>query len=80
MNDKPCNTCANFDPIKKGDGSRLTRHGWCSVQSVYPAREAPGQTFPPGVKRVEPGELAKPMIVEAKGIVAFCTLYKEKAK
>lgn len=78
MNDKPCNTCANYDPIKKGDGSRPTRHGWCSVQSIYPAREMPGQTFPPGVARAESGALATPHIVEAQGIVRHCTLYKAK--
>ena len=78
MNDKPCNTCVHFDPIKKGDGSKPTRHGWCAVQSVYPAVENPGQTFPPGVKRAEPGELATPHIVEAKGIVKHCLQRKEK--
>lgn len=80
MNDKPCQTCSNFDPIKKGDGAKPTSHGWCSVQSFYPAKEMSGQTFPPGVRRVEPGELAKPHIVEAKSIVRYCTLYKAKNK
>lgn len=78
MSDKPCNTCRNFDPIVKGDGKVPTRHGWCAVQSVYPAAEMPGQTFPPGVKRAEPGELAKPHIVEAKGIIPACALRRDK--
>lgn len=78
MSDKPCNTCAHFDPIVKGDGKRPTNHGWCAVKSKYPAVEMPGQTFPPGVARVEPGELAQPHIVEAKSIVRHCQQYKAK--
>ena len=78
MSDKPCNTCAYYDPIIKGDGSKPTNHGWCAIKSKYPAVEMPGQTFPPGVDRVEPGELAVPHIVEAKGIVRHCQQYKAK--
>lgn len=80
MNDKPCESCVHYDPIIKGDGKRPTRHGWCAVKSVYPAVEMPGQTFPDGVKRAAPGELATPHIVEAKGVVPHCTLIRLKAR
>lgn len=78
MADKPCDTCRNFDPIVKGDGKVTTRHGWCAAKSEYPAVEMPGQVFPPGVKRVQPGELAKPCIVGTKEIVPACALRRDK--
>jgi hypothetical protein len=78
MADDPCKTCQHYDPIKKGK-SKEARHGWCSIQSLYPAKEQPGQTFPAGVRRVPPGELAKPLIVTGSEVVSHCMLYRRKA-
>jgi hypothetical protein len=78
INDKPCNKCANFDPIRIGDGRRQAPHGRCAVQSIYLAVDPPGQEAPPGVKRAEAGELAKPHIVEAAGIVRHCALFRAR--
>lgn len=78
MADQPCKTCQHYDPIKKGK-NKEARHGWCSIQSLYPAKEQPGQTFPAGVKRARPGELAKPVIVTGTGVVSHCMLYRRKS-
>lgn len=77
MATEPCKNCQYYDPIKKGK-DKEARHGWCAAQSTYPATEQPGQTFPPGVKRAEPGELATPVIVVGKDAVKHCTLFRSK--
>ena len=71
MNDKACGTCVNFDGV-----TTKSNHGRCAVQSVYPTKEQPGQTFPAGVKRAAPGELAKPVIVTRLEVVGNCTKYR----
>jgi hypothetical protein len=78
MADKPCNTCKNYDAITVRDGKDVGRHGRCAVKSTYPAVEQQGQTFPPGVKRVAPGERAKPEIVVGEEVIPACTLYRSK--
>jgi hypothetical protein len=77
MADKPCNTCANYDPIVRGR-IRVAKHGRCIPRSTYPAKEQHGQSFPPGCARAEPGELAKPHIVVGSNIVRACELYRAK--
>lgn len=73
MNSLKCSDCKYYDAIKSGR-SKVAVHGWCSVKSVYPFKEGPGQVFPPGVRRVESGELpAKPEIVEGAKVVKTCT-------
>lgn len=74
MAEKPCVTCQFYDPIIRG--TKAGRHGRCAAKSTYPAEEQRGQVFPPGVKREEPGVLAKPVIVLGKGIERACTLYR----
>lgn len=78
MSDKPCASCTHYDPILVGGNRKEAHHGWCAVQSVYPAIEQPGQTFPDGVRRAEPGEPAKPHIVTGTGVVKLCTLRRDK--
>lgn len=78
MSDKPCASCAHYDPIVVGGNRRPARHGWCAVKSIYPAAEQPGQTFPSGVRRAEPGALATPHIVTGAGIVPTCHLRRDK--
>jgi hypothetical protein len=78
MSDKPCASCVHYDPIVIGGNRKEGRHGWCAVQSVYPAAEHPGQTFPDGVRRARPGELAKPHIVTGAGVVPLCVLRRDK--
>lgn len=73
MNDKPCGSCVNFDRV-----SVRSSHGRCAVQSVYPYKEQPGQSFPVGVKRAAPGVLAKPVIVTKLQIVGNCAKYRSK--
>lgn len=77
MADKPCDTCVNYDPIIRGKDS-TGRHGRCVPRSTYPHAEQAGQSFPPGCKRAEPGELAKPAIVVGSEIVRSCELYRGK--
>ncbi len=77
MAEDPCKKCQHYDPIKKGK-DKEARHGWCSIQSLYPAREQSGQVFPPGVRRAQPGELAKPVIVIGNDVVKHCTLFRSK--
>ncbi len=74
MNASPCGLCMNFDPIYVG--GKLKRHGRCAVKSHYPAQEGPGQLFPPGVRRVEPGQLAKPHIVAKDEVVSACGQFR----
>ena len=76
MADKPCETCQHYDPILRG--TTAGRHGRCAVKSTYPNKEQKGQVFPPGVRREEPGVLAKPEIVVGAGIVPACNLYRAK--
>ena len=76
MADKPCETCLYYDPIIRG--MRPGRHGRCAMKSTYPAAQQPGQVFPPGVKRAEPGELAKPLIVVGKEVASNCSVYRAK--
>jgi hypothetical protein len=73
LNNHPCGGCLHFDRITpKGN------HGRCAVQSVYPYKEQAGQAFPAGVKRAEPGALAKPVIVTRAQIVEGCAKYRSK--
>lgn len=76
MNDKPCKECKHCDPIVVGDGTRNNRHAWCAAKSEYPAQEALGQVFPAGVRRVAPGELARPVIVVASDVVKHCDRFR----
>jgi hypothetical protein len=78
VNDKPCNLCANYDPIKRLDKARSGR-GWCAVKSIYPTVEPPERSFPPGVKRAEDGELAKPKIVVGKLVESHCAQFRAKS-
>lgn len=77
MADKPCNTCQNWDPIIVGK-SREACHGRCAAKSTYPAVEQGSQHFPPGVRRVENGQLAKPVIVIGTETMVSCTIYCAK--
>lgn len=77
MADKPCETCAYYDPIMRG--TREGRHGRCAEKSVYPYAEERGQVFPPGVKRAELGERARPVIVMGKETVVSCGTYRAKS-
>lgn len=78
MAEEPCKKCQHYDVIKKGK-DKEARHGWCAVQSLYPAKEQPGQTFPPNIQRVKPGELAKPFIVIGSECVKHCTRFRSKS-
>lgn len=79
LNDKPCDLCKNFDPIRRGDGSTRVKHGWCAPRSVYPFFEPPGRKFPVGVRRVPEGELAQPHIVNRDEVVSSCAEFQPKA-
>lgn len=76
MADSPCIDCRNYDGIKKGLAD--TRRGWCTVQSVYPAKEQVGQVFPPGVRRAEPGQLAQPFVVVGSETVRNCETFRSR--
>ena len=78
MNERPCQECVHYDAIVAGD-TRPTRRGWCAVKSEYPAVEPEGRLFPPGVKRVAPGERAKPVIVVGEAVVRHCTQFRGKS-
>jgi hypothetical protein len=77
INSRPCKECVHYDPIIRGD-KRVTRRGWCAARSEYPTLEPEGRLFPPGVRRVAAGELARPFIVVGRDIVPHCTLVREK--
>lgn len=77
MAEKPCNTCQNYDVIKVGK-DKEARHGRCVPKSTYPAVQQRGQKFPPGAKRAEHGELAKPFIVVGSEVQTSCTDYRAK--
>lgn len=73
-NTLPCSGCKHYDPILKG--MKPTPRGWCVKKSLYPHRDSPGQQTPEGAQRVGPDELlAKPYIVEGKGVQKACTTY-----
>ena len=74
---EPCKKCFNYDPIIKG--KKEVRHGWCAAQSIYPAQEQAGQTFPAGVRRATPDERAKPLIVIGNDVVKHCQLFRGKS-
>lgn len=81
LNDKPCNECRNYDPIRNGTSGgkpRFAVRGWCTVKSAYPFREQEGQLFPIGVKRVGPGELAQPHIVVGTEVQTHCSQFTPK--
>jgi len=78
LNDKNCSSCSNYAVISIGDGQKKARHGWCVPRSKYPAKEQPGQIFPPGAKRVAVGELAKPFIVVGDDVMPNCGDYRAK--
>jgi hypothetical protein len=48
------------------------------VKSIYPSIEQPGRAFPSGVKRADPGELAKPEIVVGSEIIKTCNLFRAR--
>jgi hypothetical protein len=73
MNISNCGGCEHFDPVIRG--TKPTPWGWCVKNSTYPAKEGPGQVFPPGVKRVTGAERPAPHIVRKEQIVPNCTLY-----
>lgn len=79
FNDKPCDTCQSFDAIMRGvpgkGGLRETNWAWCAKLSKYPAKEGPGQMFPPGVTRVAEGVLPSPVIVKKGQVVTNCQFY-----
>jgi hypothetical protein len=74
-NDVPCGKCQNYDPIL-GPGEKETKRGWCTMRSVYPHSEGPGQVFPAGVDRVNAGELAQPFIVKKNYTHPTCEMVR----
>ena len=84
LNDKPCNTCRSYDPIRNGltkDGDvKYGDRGWCAVKSLYPFKEMEGQVFPPGVKRNPANALppANPFIVVGAEVQEGCGQYTAK--
>ena len=77
MADKPCDQCKHYDPIKVGK-DKTARHGWCSLKSIYPNKEMPGQTFPPGVKRAAVGDRATPVIMVGSECAKACHDFTDK--
>ena len=80
LNDQPCGTCVNYDPIKnaldeKGK-QQYANNGWCKLKSIYPAVEEPGQSFPSGVKRANAGNLATPYIVRKDHVEHGCAAFQ----
>jgi hypothetical protein len=73
-NEIACGQCANYDPIMSAKRKRPSARGWCTKRSEYPHEEAADQSFPPGVDRVGPGELAKPFIVRSLLVIRECAL------
>lgn len=77
-NKSPCGQCKWYDPIM-GPRGKLNPFGWCSLKSIYPAREGVGQSFPPNVRRMDdPAKPAKPVVVHAERIEAHCTQFSKK--
>lgn len=80
MNTNPCGKCKNFDPVL-GPRNKANAFGWCAARSVYPAKEGPGQVFPPNVKRVDdPAKPAKPLIVYEDKVEAGCAFFQPKGE
>lgn len=77
MADKPCGSCRKFDPII---GQRLHRIGYgrCVPRSTYPAREGPGQVFPPGARRASEGAPADAHVVPHDHVATYCTFYEAR--
>jgi hypothetical protein len=74
-NSLPCKQCVHFDQKYKGSPDGIPRpawYGWCAVRSVYPHQELEGQVFPSEVKRAAHGQVPKPFVVKADGVVGFC--------
>lgn len=78
MNDKPCSTCANYDPILLA-GNKPTGRGWCAAYSTYPSPGTTTRVVPSGAKRAAEGESAKPKIVDAREVVRACDRHVEVA-
>lgn len=76
MADKPCASCAHYDPIKRGTAD--TRRGWCAAKSIYPAQPQKGQAFPPEASRAMPGERASPFIVIGSEVARGCDQHRSK--
>ena len=70
-NTTSCGKCKHFDVIIRG-ADKATKRGWCIHRSKYPAKEGPGQIFPPNAQRVNEGELAQPFIVRKHQIIEQC--------
>jgi hypothetical protein len=80
VNDQPCGKCVKFDPVV-GPRNKANSFGWCAARSVYPAKEGPGQRFPPDVQRVaDPSAPAKPLIVYQDKVEKGCTFFQPKEK
>ena len=77
LNNQPCDRCRNYDVIRHGENG-TARRGWCTVRSIYPAIEAPGQSFPEGVKRADEGDRANPFIVVGAEVRTGCSDFTGK--
>ena len=74
MATRPCKECSKYDPI-----GRKTGHGRCSLKSIYPMKEGPGQVFPLGVTRMtEEGKPCKPFVVRGDSIATTCPSFTSK--
>lgn len=71
MNKLVCGLCRYYDPILSS-GEKETKRGMCSLRSIYPSHEGPGQVFPTGVRRAKTGDLAEPFIVKKDQLIAPC--------
>lgn len=79
MNSLPCGDCINYDPILAREEQETLR-GWCIARSLYPAKEGPGQVFPPNAQRHEdPKALGTPFIVKKMALITACP-YARKGK
>lgn len=78
MNTNACGTCKNFDQLI-GPRNKAQQFGWCAARSVYPAKEGPGQVFPPNVKRMsDPSVPSKPLIVYQDTVDTGCVFFNKK--
>lgn len=75
-NQRPCSECTRFSAISIAGGRRHARHGWCTLKSVYPYDEKPGEVIPEGVRRAAPGERPKPHIVVGHEVQKSCTDFR----
>jgi len=81
LNQKTCTSCEHFDPVLRGQPGGTVREtvwGWCTLRSIYPTKEGPGQKFPEAVRRAEEGQLAKPYIVKKGQVVLHCYDYVDR--